>query len=262
MSNGSGKTSYEHAERSMKAQQALKTAKERGVKLGRPYMEFDEAVAQIYDDTSHGRISVAEASRQYKIPRSTLRYRLKTYEEREMSDADSTVSNENNADRIIIYGAQAVAFSTYKVLSKKGYDVLFFVVTKKEGNPSRLEDKAVISLDEFLSWCEKHDENPAVYIATPDSVQQEIADTLHSNDYYNIRFVDSKAFGSLMKDYYSSLDIFHAIDTENYLADRVAIYQARSEKDKLLKHLYKNNSYTHSVQGGVRHVQDFSILNS
>lgn len=250
MSNGSEKTAYEYAERSERAHQALKTARERGVKLGRPYMEFDEAVAQIYDDTSHGRISVAEASRQYKIPRSTLRYRLKTYEEREMSDADSTVSNENNADRIIIYGAQAVAFSTYKVLSKKGYDVLFFVVTKKEGNPSRLEDKAVISLDEFLSWCEKHDENPAVYIATPDSVQQEIADTLHSNDYYNIRFVDSKAFGSLMKDYYSSLDIFHAIDTENYLADRVAIYQARSEKDKLLKHLYKNNSYTHSVQGG------------
>lgn len=252
MNKGSEKTSYEHAKRSAKAKQALSIARKRGVKLGRPHMEFDEAVAQIYDDTSHGRISVAEASRQYEIPRSTLRYRLKTYEEREIHTPDfESEIEKDDAARIVIYGAQAVAFSTYRALSKKGNNVLFFVVTESKGNPSLLENIPVITLDEFLRWCRENHEFPKVYIATPDSVQQEISDTLEAHDYFNFTCVDSKAFGDLMSDYYSSMNIFAGLDTESYIKDHVAIYQARSEKDRLLKHIYKNHIWTHSVQGGV-----------
>lgn len=45
-------------------------------RMGRPEMELDENLALIYDDCKHGRMSVAEAARVNKIPRSTLRYRL------------------------------------------------------------------------------------------------------------------------------------------------------------------------------------------
>ena len=157
---------------------------------------------------------------------------------------------DESTGRIAIYGAQAVAFSTNKAMTQKGNTVLFFVVTNKEGNPDRLENTEVISLDEFLSWCDKHNEYPKVYIATPEAVQQEIADTLNEHNYENAQCVDSAFFGDLMSGYYSSLGLFPELDAEKYIADNVAIYQTRSENDKILKKLYPLNMWTHTIQGG------------
>lgn len=220
-------------------------------RMGRPEMELDESLALIYDDCKHGRMSVAEAARVNKIPRSTLRYRLKIYEEREVINSENASLEKNHsAERIVIYGAQAVAFSTYKALSSLGYEVLFFVVSEKEGNPDRLENTDVISLSEFLSWCIENNENPIVYIATPESVQQEIADTLLSHEYKNFVFVDAQLFGEIMRDYYSSKNIFAGTDTEEYISNNVSIYQARSIKDKPLKKTYRLAPWVHTVAGG------------
>ena len=228
-------------------------------RMGRPEMELDENLALIYDDCKHGRMSVAEAARANKIPRSTLRYRLKIYEEREVIDFEDA-SNEINkgAERIVIYGAQAVAFSTYKALSSLGYEVLFFVVSEKEGNPACLENTDVISLSEFLSWCIENNENPIVYIATPEAVQQEIADTLSAHDYKNFVFVDSQLFGEIMRDYYSSKNIFAGTDTEKFISDHVSIYQARSIKDKPLKKTYRLAPWVHTVGGAIRNYAGFT----
>lgn len=220
-------------------------------RMGRPEMELDENLALIYDDCKHGRMSVAEAARVNKIPRSTLRYRLKIYEEREASDSINTSCETNEgAERIVIYGAQAVAFSTYKALSSLGYEVLFFVVSEKKGNPEHLENIDVLSLSEFLSWCKKNNENPIAYIATPEAVQQEIADTLSEHDYKNYVCVDSRLFGEIMRDYYSSKNIFAGTDTEKFISDNVSIYQARSIKDKPLKKTYRLAPWVHTVAGG------------
>lgn len=234
------------------------SSKQNTGRLGRPNMEFDGTTARIYDDCKQGNISVAEASRQYQIPRSTLRYRLKVYEEREINRSERQPTDmDESTGRIAIYGAQAVAFSTYKAMTQKGNTVLFFVVTNKEGNPDQLEGIEVISLDDFLSWCDEHNEYPKVYIATPEAVQKEIADTLKEHDYENAQCVDSAFFGDLMNGYYSSLALFPELNAEKYIADHVAIYQTRSEKDKILKKLYPLNMWTHTIQGGVSHCVRF-----
>lgn len=220
-------------------------------RMGRPEMELDENLALIYDDCKHGRMSVAEAARVNKIPRSTLRYRLKIYEEREVIDSENaSLETNEGAERIVIYGAQAVAFSTYKALSHLGYEVLFFVVSEKEGNSDRLENTDVLSLSEFLAWCSKNNENPLVYIATPEAVQQEIADILSEHDYKNYVCVDSHLFGEIMRDYYSSKNIFASTDTGKFISDHVSIYQARSIKDKPLKKTYRLAPWVHTVAGG------------
>lgn len=234
------------------------SSKQNTGRLGRPNMEFDGTTARIYDDCKQGNISVAEASRQYQIPRSTLRYRLKVYEEREINRSERQPTDmDESTGRIAIYGAQAVAFSTYKAMTQKGNTVLFFVVTNKEGNPDQLEGIEVISLDDFLSWCDEHNEYPKVYIATPEAVQKEIADTLKEHDYENAQCVDSAFFGDLMNGYYSSLALFPELNAEKYIADHVAIYQTRSEKDKILKKLYPLNMWTHTIQGGASHCVRF-----
>ena len=234
------------------------SSKQNTGRLGRPIMEFDGTTARIYDDCKQGNISVAEASRQYKIPRSTLRYRLKVYEEREIKRTGSQSTDMNKCtERIVIYGAQAIAFSSYKAMAQKGNTVLFFVVTNKEGNPDRLEDIEVISLDDFISWCDMNNEYPKVYIATPEAVQQEITDTLNEHNYENAQCVDSAFFGDLMSSYYSSLGLFPELDAEKYIADNVAIYQTRSENDNILKKLYPLNMWTHTIQGGVSHCLRF-----
>lgn len=159
----------------------------------------------------------------------------------------------NKQKRIVIYGAQAVAFSTYKAMSEMGSTVLFFVVTTKEGNPDRLENVDVIALDEFLKWCGEHHEQPDVYIATPEAVQQEIADTLHAHHYPNVKCVDSDLFGDIMRRYYASKKLFPSVDIEGFITKRVGIYQVRSAKDKKLRNTYRNSAWTHNILvGGIR----------
>jgi len=60
---------------------------------------------------------------------------------------------------IIIFGAAAVAYSTYKALSYLGYNIMCFAVSKKEDNPKSLDGIDVVSIDEIISYLENYDYN-------------------------------------------------------------------------------------------------------
>lgn len=67
---------------SIRTTQGLAAAKARGVRLGRPAKEFDEAFIEIYREWKEGKISAGEAARRCGLPKSTFRYRARVLGER------------------------------------------------------------------------------------------------------------------------------------------------------------------------------------
>lgn len=62
--------------------QGIAAAKARGVRFGRPEMEFGEEFIGLYEKVKTGEISVSEAARQSGVPRTTFRYRVAAYKSR------------------------------------------------------------------------------------------------------------------------------------------------------------------------------------
>lgn len=60
--------------------QGIAVAKARGVKFGRPKLQFDEEFINLYQEWKEGRLSITEAARIYGTPRTTFKYRVDAYE--------------------------------------------------------------------------------------------------------------------------------------------------------------------------------------
>lgn len=60
--------------------QGIAAAKARGVKFGRPKLQFDEEFINLYQEWKEGRLSITEAARIYGTPRTTFKYRVDAYE--------------------------------------------------------------------------------------------------------------------------------------------------------------------------------------
>ena len=80
---------------------------------------------------------------------------------------------------VAIYGAQAIAFSTYKAIKEiyKEYNMCCFIVTSIDNNPTELDGIPVYSLSELIRM-KFNKNNMKVVIATPESVISEIKDYL------------------------------------------------------------------------------------
>ena len=60
--------------------EGIAAAKARGVRFGRPPIEFGEEFKELYSKWKNGELTMSEAARSASIPRSTLQYRIKAYE--------------------------------------------------------------------------------------------------------------------------------------------------------------------------------------
>lgn len=166
-----------------------------------------------------------------------------------------TMLKEN---QIVIYGAQAIAYSTYKAMAKRGKDTLAFVVTKKEGNPERLDGIPVLSMREFFSKSQDNKKLP-IYIATPESVQSEISNILKTAGCLRIECLTSERFGALLEAFFADTSEFMPLiqaetqdDMSNAvsIAEMICIYQAVHEKDRQLARDYVNDSWVKPIQVG------------
>lgn len=155
----------------------------------------------------------------------------------------------SDEDEAVIYGAQAVAYSTFRALSRKGLSIKCFVVTEKKGNPDNLGKLPVLSWAEYVASDGDTVQSRRIYIATPDSGQSEIMEVLMANGCRDIVPVTSDVFGNMMAEYYRETGSFKSL-TDISLYQRVCIYQAVHEKDKKLSHVYVNAPWIRPIQVG------------
>ena len=75
---------------------------------------------------------------------------------------------------IAIYGAQMVAVSIYYAIKTlyPNWEIVSFIVSSKEGNPTSIDGISVVTLQE---WEEK---NIQMFIAVPENFHKEISDAL------------------------------------------------------------------------------------
>lgn len=143
---------------------------------------------------------------------------------------------------VVIYGAQAVAYTTYKAITKlTGCTVKNFIVSSREGQPDELDGIAVIELKEYAK-----NNDDMILVATPEDIQGSIAGLLEERGIDNYFFIKSNEFGILQKGLYQE---------KSYIADNdelaVEVLQAVHEKDRKLSGDYENPSWIVPIQVGV-----------
>lgn len=138
---------------------------------------------------------------------------------------------------VAIYGAQAIAFSTYKAIKEiyKEYNVCCFIVTSTDNNPTELDDIPVYSLSELLQM-NFNKNNAKVIIATPESVICEIKENLEQNGFTNIECIDSEKFAFLQEQYYEKTAFCNVLSSYSYgdTKAELEIYMTKFWKDKEL----------------------------
>lgn len=153
------------------------------------------------------------------------------------------------------YGAQGYALGAYEAL-KTLYPrraVLCFLVTEMGGNPQTLGGipvKEIALFSEELSDDEKQDVE--ILIATPESVQPEIEETLENYGFSCYRRLDSRRWYEWMKLYHARLGMFQPLSAlpVGYHIPFIRIYMAKSHADRPLRDIYHLPEYVFPVQAG------------
>lgn len=150
---------------------------------------------------------------------------------------------------VVIYGAQAVAYTTYRaIVDLKRSNVKYFVVTDKTGQPDSIEGVEVIELSDYSEkYSEEQRKRDAILIATPESVQHQIAETLQSAHLNNFFFITSETLGSLQEALFGKEDMFPSVKG---CKPSIAVYQAMHEKDRLLTGVFHRPSWIVPIQVG------------
>ena len=115
-----------------------------------------------------------------------------------------------------IYGAQATAISLYYALTDKYGECIggFIVTARQQYDPEELFGLPVMELKDFAdAYRTESMEQPLIYIATPENVQDQIAAGLEDAGITNYQKVDSGAFGSLMEEYYRDSSEYRPLST-------------------------------------------------
>lgn len=159
----------------------------------------------------------------------------------------------------VIYGAQAVAYSTYRALKNRGEHVLAFLVTEKEDNPISMAGLPVLTWEEYLRKEPLKALTRKIYVATPENVQREIIGRLQDVGCLEVENLTSEKFGALMEAYFVNTGEFltlaqaeaqAGIYQETYTSESIHIYQAVHEKDKQLSRKYTNAAWMKQIQVG------------
>lgn len=169
-------------------------------------------------------------------------------------DTSKPTDRLRNVKKVMIYGAQAIAFGVYSALKEVwGIETICFVVTRKEDNPAFIENIPVICITD----CHE-DKKMLVLIATPEPYHQPIANTLDELGYTNYLPVDSPVEYELMSQYFrkgtqfkllEDLPLCESCPEMNSFPD-IRVLMVKSHADKPLKRSHFLNDWIIPIQAG------------
>lgn len=177
---------------------------------------------------------------------------------------------------LALYGAGMVAVSVFYAIKTlyKHCQVIYFIVSQKEGNPAEIDGVPVISLDELCDLETK--QNLKILVATPENHHTVIAKNLENRGLKGYICVDSRKEAALMEQYYRFIKQFptlraypskHSLihDTDrlgievesdssaynvNSRSPCLDVYMTRFHRDTTLKSSYTCPSWIHPIQAG------------
>lgn len=168
---------------------------------------------------------------------------------------------------LAVYGAGMVGVSVYYAVKAlyKGWRVVCFIVSEKEGNPSEVDHIPILSLEEFTKSDRFDKIGIQILVATPENHHEGIVRRLEKAGLENYVCVDSRREAALMERYYGRSDGFPVLrgyaPGEREAAARV--YMARFHRDVPLKRPYDLPGWIHPIQAGaalsrerVSHIRD------
>lgn len=157
--------------------------------------------------------------------------------------------------QIAIYGAGMVGVSVYYAIKElyPGCRVIFFLVSEKQGNPARIDDIPVISLDEFCAFQEK--QRIKILVAAPDNHHSAMTAGLMERSLRDYICMDSQKEGALMEQYYRTKGQFlplHAYNQNGQKEKEISlnVYMAKFHKDTPLKNPWEGPGWIIPIQAG------------
>ncbi len=156
-------------------------------------------------------------------------------------------------EKIAIYGAQGYALGAYFALKELYPDkeVVCFLVTEMGINASALCGIPVREIAEFAANIDNKNDYDIV-IATPENVQESIAETLESFGFMRFHKLSSSAWSELMSEYFEKsgrLKTIRSLQTGREKAD-LSVYVARSTHDRPLQNAAPESDHLYAVQAG------------
>lgn len=148
---------------------------------------------------------------------------------------------ETASNELVIFGAKSIALGACIAIKElyPQYKVVGFMVSRMEDNADKLCGLPVKKITYYTN------KNIHILVATPDDIQENIAQMLTREGFRNLSFLDSRKESELMKRYYAKIGRFPQL-RENI----VEIYMARFHKDKFLKNNWMIPWWVKPIQVG------------
>ncbi len=109
--------------------------------------------------------------------------------------------------KIVIFGARSIALGAYRAVRElyQEFEVVGFLVSRKEGNPETLAGLPVYEMGSF------QEKKVCVLVATPEDIQEDIVRLLEAQGFHNHICVDSGIESALMEAYYTQIGAFRSL---------------------------------------------------
>lgn len=157
--------------------------------------------------------------------------------------------------KTVIYGAQAIAYGTYRALKTitPEKEIQCFVVTERGLNGSVLDGLPILELSEFVyDLSQKEKDDTEVLIATPEAVMDKIEKSLDEVGLLHYERLDSVKWGKLQEEAFTKTGEFRPLATYaiGNLYPEIYIFKMVHEKDKQLETLFMEQQYVQRLQVG------------
>ena len=157
--------------------------------------------------------------------------------------------------KLAIYGAQSIAFGTYKAIKElfSEQEILGFIVSEMGTNTHTLGGIPVMELDDFLERTSQDEmEKLEVLIATPENVMQDIETNLNRAGINHYVCLDSLRWAELVRNAFLRSGKFLPLAAYVVGHSRVKlhVFKMIHSKDKLLKTQYQDKEYIRTLQVG------------
>lgn len=157
--------------------------------------------------------------------------------------------------KTVIYGAQGVALGAYHSIKElfPSREILCFLVTETGINASSLCGIPVRELEKFAAEYSQEDkDNIQVLIGTPESVMEDIEQSLDKFGFYNHVRLNSGRWAEMQKNAFAKNGRFIPLETYpiGCNASDLYVYKAKFHSDRKLKTQFTDPNYITPIQVG------------
>lgn len=140
----------------------------------------------------------------------------------------------------VIYGAQSIALGTYKAIKTffPAKNISCFLVTEKRNNPVELAGLPVKELHEFArNMPQEEKDDTEIMIATPETVMDEIENSLKTAGFCNLVRIDSRRWAQMQQLAFARQGDYLPLSAFPLGVHRpsIQVYRIRFFKDKVLR---------------------------